>query len=302
MALIYSTLTYSTLAAAGNLIPEVREAVERGDFGRGDAAIEQYRAQRGVTPEMIEALSWMARGALGATDLDKADAYARRTRELAAAQLRSRALDAEPRLPIALGASIEVEAQVMNARGDRTGAVMFLRKELLRYKSTSIEARLRKNINLLTLEGKRAPALEESEYLGAKPAPLNALIGKPVLLFFWAHWCGDCKADAPALARIEREYAAKKLVVIAPTQRYGYVARGEDATPAQELKYIEQVRGKYYADLLDVAMPVSAANFKSYGASTTPTFVFIDRSGVVRLYHPGAMTIEELRAALKRIL
>jgi len=29
--------------------------------------------------------------------------------------------------------------------------------------------------------------------------------------------------------------------------------------------------------------------------------VLIDRQGIVRLYHPGAMTLEELRAAIDRL-
>ena len=45
-------------------------------------------------------------------------------------------------------------------------------------------------------------------------------------------------------------------------------------------------------------VPVSAQNFLIYGCSTTPTLVLIDRSGIVRLYHPGAMTYEELAAML----
>ena len=57
--------------------------------------------------------------------------------------------------------------------------------------------------------------------------PLTALKGEPVLLFFCAHWCGDCKDEGPILAQIEKEYASKRLVVVAPTQRYGYVARAK---------------------------------------------------------------------------
>jgi hypothetical protein len=30
--------------------------------------------------------------------------------------------------------------------------------------------------------------------------------------------------------------------------------------------------------------------------------VFIDKKGIVRLYHPGKMSMEELRAAMDRIL
>jgi thiol-disulfide isomerase/thioredoxin len=250
---------------------------------------------------MLEALSWLGRGALAAKQCDKAEAYAKETQQLSLQELKKRPMDAEGHLPIALGAAIEVQAQVLNQRGERSEAVAFLRTELAAYRTTSIRTRIQKNINLLSLEGKAAPALDQREFLGAKPAPLASLKGEPVLLFFWAHWCGDCKAEAPILAQIGREYAGKGLVIVAPTQRYGYVARGQEAGPAEELKYIDEVRHKSYGDLLNVAAPVSEDNLKNYGASTTPTIVLIDRQGIVRLYHPGNMTLEELRAALNKL-
>ena len=288
-------------AIRADIITDVRQAIAANQFERGDAAIKSYRAQRGVTPEMIEALSWMARGALGAGQLDKAEAYARETRGLLAQRLKTHSVDSDPHLALALGAAIEVQGQVLSARGDRSGAVAFLRKELAAYAVSSIRTRIQKNIKLLSLQGKPAPLLHVEQFLGPKPSALTALRWKPVLLFFWAHWCGDCKAEEPLLAEIRREYAAKGLAVIAPTQRYGYAARGEDATPEQELKYIDAVWRQFYPDLRDVPVPISEANFKAYGASTTPTLVFIDRSGVVRLYHPGAMSLEELRAAVSSL-
>jgi len=288
-------------AAWANVITDVRIAIARHDFALGDSYVQQFRSTYGVRPDMIEALSWLGRGALDAKQLDKADAYAKETERLSLEELKSRPLDAEPHLPIALGAAIEVQAQVMNERGSRSEALAFLRKELVAYRTTSIRTRIQKNINLLTLEGKLAPALDEREFLGTKPVPLASLKGEPVLLFFWAHWCGDCKAEAPILAEIGREYASKGLVIVAPTQRYGYVARGEEAGPADELKYIDEVRHRFYGDLLNVPAPVSEDNLKNYGASTTPTLVLIDRRGVVRLYHPGIMTLEELRAALNKL-
>jgi thiol-disulfide isomerase/thioredoxin len=287
--------------AWANVITDTRMAISRGDFAAGDAVIEKYRTVHGVTPEMLEALSWMGRGALAAKQLDKADTYAKETQKLALEELKKRPLDAEGHLPIALGAAIEVEAQVMSQRGERSAAVAFLKNELATYKSTSIVTRIQKNINLLSLEGKTAPALDEHEFLGAAPPSLASLKGKPVMLFFWAHWCGDCKAEAPIVAQIVKEYAAKGLAVVTPTQRYGYAARGEDANPADETKYIDEVRHKFYSDLLQLPAPISADNFKNYGASTVPTLVLIDRQGIVRLYHPGTMTLEELRAAINRL-
>src|SRR5579863_3835522 len=289
------------VSAFGALVVDVETAMSHGNFPLAEAMLQSYRAQHGTTPEYLEAFSWLARGDLITRQFDKADANAKETEKLALQALATRPLDAEPHLPLALGAAIEVQAQVLTANGDRTGALALLHKDLLTYSNTSIRTRIQKNINLLSLEGRAAPALEEHEFLGAKPSPLLSLRGKPVLLFFWAHWCPDCKQEEHILAQIEHEYGSKGLVLIAPTQRYGYVANGDEAGPADELKYIEQIRHQYYADLLGVPAPVSEANFRNYGASTTPTLVVIDRHGIVRLYHPGAMTLDELRAALDRV-
>jgi thiol-disulfide isomerase/thioredoxin len=289
------------VTAVASVVTDVETAMSHSNFPLAEAILQSYRSKNGVTPEFLEAASWLARGNLITRQFDKADAHAKETEQLAVEALAKRNLDDEPHLPTALGAAIEVEAQVLTANGDRTGALALLRKDLAAYRNTSIRTRIQKNINLLSLEGRSAPALEEREYLGAKPVPLAALHGKPVLLFFWAHWCPDCKQEEHILAAIEREYAPKGLVLIAPTQHYGYVANGEEAGPAEELKYIEQIRHQYYADLLSVPSPLSEANFRNYGASTTPTLVLIDRRGIVRLYHPGAMTLDELRAALNRV-
>jgi hypothetical protein len=51
-----------------------------------------------------------------------------------------------------------------------------------------------------------------------------------------------------------------------------------------------------------MAVPVSEENFKSWGCSTTPTLALIDRGGVVRLYHPGRMSYEELAPKVAAIV
>ena len=111
---------------------------------------------------------------------------------------------------------------------------------------------------------------------------------------------GDCKAEVPIIARLRQEFASEGLVVIGPTQLYGYAAQGADATPEQERAYIEAVRARYYGSLQDMPVPLSKQNFNAYGASTTPTLVLLNRAGQVAMYHPGAMPYEELRAALEK--
>ncbi|MEZ5286891.1 MAG: hypothetical protein R2712_19215 [Vicinamibacterales bacterium] len=78
---------------------------------------------------------------------------------------RARQMDDEPRLPIAIGAAIEVRGQVMAARGNRSEAVYFLRREAETYGKTSIVQRINKNINLVSLEGEPAFEIASSEAL-----------------------------------------------------------------------------------------------------------------------------------------
>ncbi len=276
---------------------EVRLALAKNDFTAAQQALDAAKKDGGVTPRWLEAQSWMGRGYLAAKKLNEADKSAADTRAMALAMLKGRKLDDEKALPIALGASIEVQAQVLEARGQRSEAVAFLREEIQRWQGTSIIARLQKNLHLISLVGKPAPALTMKEYLGQAPPSLASLKGRKVLLFFWAHWCGDCKAMAPTVARLKREFP--QLVVIGPTQPYGYVARGEEATRDVEIRYIDEIRQKFYAGIDGLLVPVSEENFRQWGASTTPTVAVIDAAGIVRLYHPGQMSYEELLPALK---
>jgi len=284
----------------GDIVAQVREAAAARNFILADREIQGYRAAAGLTPELLEALSWLGRAALEAKQYDRADAYATETRKLAVDILRAgRPVDQEPRLPLALGAAIEVHAQVLAAAGQRPEAIAFLTQELAAHRQTSMAPRIQKNINLLTLQGKPAPALDVDRWLGPKPTSLATLKGHPVLLFFWAHWCGDCKAEVPILARLMENYGHSGLVLLGPTQYYGFTSDG-DVTPEQETPYIDQVRKQYYAPLGTMPVPVSTRNFLTYGCSTTPTLVLLDRSGIVRLYHPGAMTYDALAEQVKR--
>jgi thiol-disulfide isomerase/thioredoxin len=282
-----------------SLVNDVRALLARNDFASAERLARSYQTQAGPNSEFAAAISWLARGALQAGQLDQAERYAEESGNAARKLLATRNLAKDDALETALGASIEVHAQVLAARGQRSEAVTFLREQSGLYTVASLNERIHKNLNLLSLEGKPAPALHADEWIGGtKPPTLAALKGHPVLLFFWAHWCSDCKAEGPILASILRTYGPKGLVLVAPTKRYGYAAGGEDATAAVEKQYIERVRQQYYPMLSGAAVPLSAANFRQYGASSTPTVVLVDASGVVRYYHPGAVQEAELSARI----
>jgi len=280
------------LPVPAGIVQDVLASFASGSDARAIQALSAYRAAQGITPEYLEAFSWLARAEFESRNYAAAEKFAQEIYTQSTALLKKRPLDREPHLPLALGAAIETQGRLLAAQGRRSEAVTFLQEQANVFSATSILARIRKNLLLLTLEGKPAPPLD-----GITRPP-----GKPALLFFWAHWCPDCKSEIPILAKIKAEFVPQGLVFLAPTQKYGYVAGGVDATPAVETAYIEQVRRTYYTGVIDAPARVSEANFTRYGASTTPTVVLIDRAGIVRLYHPGAMTYAELRAAVVKVV
>ncbi len=101
--------------APANVIAQVRAAIAANDFTAGEQILAAYRKTQGTTPEALEALSWLGRGALAAKRLDQAEQYAQDTYDLCLAALKTRKMDDEPRLPIAIGAAIEVQANVPRA-------------------------------------------------------------------------------------------------------------------------------------------------------------------------------------------
>ena len=291
----------SSLVVAG-VIEDVRVALEQNNFGIAISELGNYRDAHGVDPAYLEAASWVARAYLSEKQCDEADHWASQVDTSAHQLLEHRGFDAEPHLPLALGAAIEVEAQCLVLEGESSRAASVLRRNLVTYGQTSIRARLQKNLNLIGLAGQIAPPLAVTSYIGIRPAPLSQLKGAPVLLFFWAHWCGDCKQEGPILAQLNSEFSARGLKLQAPTQYYGYAANGVEAAPKDEFNYIGRVWQQYYPGLKDIPVPVSKGNFNKYGASTTPTLVLIDRQGHVALYHPGFMSYNDLRAAIERAM
>jgi thiol-disulfide isomerase/thioredoxin len=302
VALAIAVAVHGADAQTQTLVQQVRAVLTSQDFAGAERILTAAERTDGRTPMWLEAHSWLGRAALAARQFDRADRYAQQTQQMVLASLRSRPLDQEPRLPIALGAAIEVQGQMLAATGARSEGVAFLQRQLNTYKSTSIAMRIQKNLNLLTLEGSSAPELDRSEGLGVSTLSLADVRGKVTVLFFWAHWCPDCKNEAPVLKALLDKYKGRDFTIVAPTQRYGYAAGGTSASPEQEKKHIERVRQQYYSFLPPEAVQLSSANHQRYGVSTTPTMVVLDRQGIVRAYRPGNMSQQDLETVIDRAL
>src|ERR1017187_2434260 len=162
--LVCGVLLCISLRSKADLVGDVRAQLARNSFFAAEGELRGYKAQHGVTPEYVEALSWMARGAAAMKQWEQASSFAGETRTLCEQQLAKRKLDADAHLPVALGAAYEVLAQSTAERGHQAEAVRLLRSALARYGTTSIAPRLQKNLNLLALVGHAAPPLQSADY------------------------------------------------------------------------------------------------------------------------------------------
>jgi thiol-disulfide isomerase/thioredoxin len=285
------------------LVGQVRAALNEKDLAKAEAIVAAERKAQGDTPEVLAAFSWIGRGAQTLGNKARAEQVATEVQALAVKALAGRSADADANLATAIGAAIEVQALLGVDRGERSSVIAFLERELKTYRDTALGKRIQKNINLLTLEGRPAPALERAEWIGTTaPPPLSVLKGSVVVLFFWAHWCPDCKAQGPILEKLYEKYRDRGLTIVAPTMRFGYVAGGKTAPPDEELTYIVSVRDQYYGWMAKLPTPVSAASHQRYGVSSTPTVAIIDRNGIIRTYNPGRMTEAELDARIAALL
>ena len=283
------------------IVQLVRAQIDAGNIAKAENLVLGEIADGGTTPIAVEAFSWLGRGYLGLKKYDEAVKYAQRTYTIVEEQLKTRKLDDEPRLPIALGASIEVQAQAMADQAARSEAILFLKSEMERYKGTSIITRLTKNLNMIGLEGQPAYAINATDWLTTQRTSMADLKGKPVILFMWAHWCSDCKIFGPIVDAAIKKYRGTGLTVVPITQPFGYVARREPASLDVERAYTLKIRDEYYPWMKDLPMPVSTELYGMYGVSTSPTVVFVDRAGNVQNYHPGRLTTEELDSAITAI-
>jgi thiol-disulfide isomerase/thioredoxin len=119
--------------------------------------------------------------------------------------------------------------------------------------------------------GSEMPRLRDLKpYRGALPVALSQG-GGTYLLFFWATWCGPCKASLPEVVAFEQESGVP---VIAIT----------DEPVAQLDAFFTQYHEAFPAI---VAVDEFRKAFLAYGVHGTPTFVLADGAGKVQSFSSG---------------
>jgi len=104
--------------------------------------------------------------------------------------------------------------------------------------------------------------------LDGQTVSLGNLQGKPVLINFWATWCGYCIDEMPYIQEIYEEWSDKGLEVLA-------INKGESSAKVEEFI---QSHTLSFTVLLDTKQDVA----QRYNITGIPTTFFIDKDGIIQ--------------------
>ncbi len=122
------------------------------------------------------------------------------------------------------------------------------------------------------LIGQPAPQLV-GETLDGSTFDLAAERGKPVLVNFWASWCGPCREEFPLLEDAAARHADEGLVVVGALFK-------DDADPART--FVEE-QGATWPTVADPDRVVGPA----WKVLAPPQSFFVDREGIIREVQVG---------------
>ncbi len=139
------------------------------------------------------------------------------------------------------------------------------------------------------MRGKRAPAFALTSLEGKKVS-LADYKGRPVLVNFWATWCGPCKVEMPWFEEFRKQYAAQGFEILGLT---------DDADAGKEL--IAKVAGK-----AGVSYPILLTDGKvqtAYGGlDVLPMSFYVDRNGVIVEQTAGLGSKDQIEANIKKTI
>ncbi|RKD24023.1 hypothetical protein BEP19_06330 [Ammoniphilus oxalaticus] len=135
--------------------------------------------------------------------------------------------------------------------------------------------------------GYRSPSFD-LEGLDGKKYKLKNL-NKPVVVNFWASWCGPCKIEAPVLLQLHEKYGDQ-------VQFYAV-----NLTHNDKLEKVEAFVNDYqfqFPILLDTNGQVS----RQYRVTAIPSTFFIDRHQTIMKAAPGLHTKEQMEQWIQQLI
>ncbi len=119
---------------------------------------------------------------------------------------------------------------------------------------------------------------------------LSDAFGKPLVVNFWATWCGPCKSELPAFEAAYRSYDNVEFLMVNLTD-----GQRETTEIVEEFLTENGYTFPVYYDTL-----TSAAN--AYSVYGVPVTYFIGADGTIQNSYMGAMSGEQLTALIEALL
>jgi cytochrome c biogenesis protein CcmG, thiol:disulfide interchange protein DsbE len=150
------------------------------------------------------------------------------------------------------------------------------------------DARVVANANAL-VPSPASPAKEgDAAPVAPKRVELSSLRGRPVILDFWATWCGPCQAESPIVNAVAQRYKDRGLAVI------GVNTSDEDGLAAV---YMHK-KGLGFPIVYDEGNAIA----KRYGVSTLPTLIVVSKTGKIVAVRNGVTSDSVLDEIVRRYL
>jgi len=139
------------------------------------------------------------------------------------------------------------------------------------------------------MRGKKAPAFVLTN-LDGKKVSLADYKGRPVLVNFWATWCGPCKVEMPWFEEFRKQYASQGFEILGLT---------DDADAGKDvIAKVAQKSGVTYPILLTDGKVQDAYG----GLEVLPMSFYVDRNGVIVEQTAGLGPKEQIEANIKKTI